>query len=419
MKAKETLVLLVLAILLVGAAVWFSKREQTMTEQAIPPSKKVMDGLTSNTVERIEIAPPEQTSVVLTKRNAVWYTNPDKGYRADKNLVQGLFTAVEKPITGEVVSESPENFGDYDVNETSATRVRFYGSEGKLLDDLYVGKAGPQTFSTFVRQAGQNDVVNANASLAYVFNKPEGWRDKAIFDFPSDAITAVSAEGTSSTFSVRKSDGAWKMEKPAGREVQSTKFQPVLSNIASLRATDFVETSAGQSLAEFGLDPAMEKLSVTYEDRSTSPAKPVNVVLLAGKTKPGTAMVYVKRADSETVATISQYSVETMIPKPEDLAVAPPAAPAAKETTATQQAGSATTASAVSSTPAPEAKPSPTPEEKQAVTTAAAETSTSATPAVTPAATPAATPAPTPAQAAAETSPAKSQSAAAETSATK
>ncbi|GIX43752.1 MAG: hypothetical protein KatS3mg130_0160 [Candidatus Sumerlaea sp.] len=171
------------------------RRRNDPSSQALP----------SATVERIEIKVPEASLVTLTKRDAVWYTNVEKGHKADPNLVSNLFATLEKEIEGEVVSENPENYSEYNVDETSATRVKVFGKDNKVLADLYVGKAGSTYFTTFVRRAGEKEVLNANASLTYVFNKPEGWRDKNIFNLNIDDIVEVRGELTSGALLVKKS----------------------------------------------------------------------------------------------------------------------------------------------------------------------------------------------------------------------
>lgn len=356
MTTKQTLTLFVVAVVLGIAAYWYSKSEEKMLETAAPQKRPVLTGITSATVERIEIKVPEASLVSLTKRDAVWYTNVEKGHKADPNLVSNLFATLEKEIEGEVVSENPEYYSEYNVDETSATRVKVFGKDNKVLADLYVGKAGSSFFTTFVRRAGEKEVLSANASLTYVFNKPEGWRDKSIFNLNIDDIVEVRGELTSGALLVKKVAGIWKLEQPVARDAQMSKLQPFLSSIANLRATKFVEDETTKTLADFGLDPPKQKLTVVYEDRSTSPPKlATKVLLLGGPTEENfTTYYYVKRADSDDVFKITEYQWKMLSPDPKDLAVAEsqPTSPAtsAAETTssAVRAADEATTLTASS-----------------------------------------------------------------------
>ncbi|MGI8906372.1 MAG: DUF4340 domain-containing protein [Candidatus Sumerlaeaceae bacterium] len=346
MKTSSTLGLGVVAAALVAGALFYGRHEETIISEAQAPVKTISPGITSNTVERIEIAVPGETSTSLTKRDGVWYTNVDRRHRADKGAVNGIFTALEKELAGEVVSSDPDSYADYQVNETSGTRVRLYEpGKSEASHDFLIGKDGAAAFTTFMREAHGTDVINARASLSYTFKRAEGWRDKQILEFPQDAVTRVAAEGTSSTFEVAKNEaGTWKVLKPDLGDAQPTKVTPMLSMASTLRANEFVETT--QPLAELGLDPPRQKLTITYDDKSTSPPKSETAILLIGDKK-SEGQYYAKRPDADDVYSIGEYMATTFAPEPNSLALTPPAPPAT-ETTAT--ASLETTATATGET---------------------------------------------------------------------
>lgn len=335
MSAKNTLVLLVIAIALAIAYFWYTQREESLTRQAEAPRRTLVSGVTSTSLERIEIKSPDKTTVTLSKRDAVWYTNPEKKHLADKNLMSGVIAVVEREIGGDVVSENPESFKEYQVSETSGTHVVLYGTGSKVLADLIVGKSGGSFFSTYVREAGRNEVVNANASLGSAFTPPGGWRDKTIVSLKSEKATAIATDGTSSTFKLSKDNDLWKMEQPAKAEVKNDKIQTFMTTFANMRAEDFVDTT--QSLAELGLDPPRQKISVTAvpDEGATK-----TVVLLLGNQKEANGPHYVKLPDSEQVYTIADYQAKNITPSAEDVTVAPPPPPPApaEETTSTEKA---------------------------------------------------------------------------------
>jgi hypothetical protein len=329
MKTKQTIVLLILAVALLLLATWYKKHEQSIETEVAAVTKTVIKDLTSGTVERIAITIPDGTTATLTKKDNVWYTDAAKGHKADKHLMGSVFSTVDKEIVGEVVGTNPDTFGDYQVNETSATHVVFYGNASAPIEDLYIGKPGTSRNSTYVRKANTNEVLSVDASLAFMFNKPDGWRDKSIFDIPADTIVGLAGEGTSGTFELKRVVNDWKLVKPEAGPARADKAQSMASVAAALRVTEFVDAGSTQPLAEFGLDPPQQKLTLTREDRSTSPAKPVTEVLLIGKPKQGLSTYYAKRADSDSIYTIGSYQAETLAPKLDDLLPPKPAAAAA------------------------------------------------------------------------------------------
>lgn len=323
MKTGSTVGLAVVAVALVGGAMFYGRQEQIEIDQAAAPVKTITSGITSNTVERVEITVPGESPVTLRQKDQTWYTNVNENHKADKGAVTALFQVLEKEISGEVVSSTPESFEDYQVTETSATRVRvFETGKAEPTEDLIVGKDGGAAFTTYVREAGSDDVLNASASLSYTFKRPEGWRDKQILQIPQDAVTKIEADGTSSTWTLAKNEaGTWKVLQPELGDAQPTKVNPILSNLSNLRATDFSESDA----ASLGLEPPRQKLVVAYDDKETSPPTPKTVTLLLGDKKVENATHYVKTADSNDIYTIGEYLVTTFVPEPASLALIPPA----------------------------------------------------------------------------------------------
>jgi hypothetical protein len=356
MSTKNTLVLLILAAALLAVAYWFNSREKSLDMAAAAPTRTVVEGITSSTVERIEIAVPGAQPVTLSKVDAVWYTDAAKKHRADKNLINGVFGVIEKRIEGDVVSSNEESFADYQVTETSGTRVKVLGSAGKVLADLTVGKAGPSFTSTYVLPAGAKEVVDAQATLSYLFNKPEGWRDKALMEIRADAIVGIRAEGTSATYELAKEGDKWRFKSPVNREGDQTKLQPVLSTIATLRALEFVDVPSTKPLSDLGLNPGKQKLAVSFIEAEGGKETTVTRTLVVGNKSETGSGFYVKREDGEDIAVVSEYNGNQLCSEAAELAVTPPPQAEAKPA----DAGTTPTAGTDTATSAPqEAVPPP------------------------------------------------------------
>ena len=325
MNNKHTMVLLVLAVALVAAAYYYSSSDEAALRDSAPAFRTVSEGVTSSTVQRIDILSPAAPAVAMVKRDAVWYTDPAKDQKADQALVSGLFGAVEKPLQGQVVSTNPESFAGYEVTETSGTRLKFSGQDGKVITDLLVGKAGPGFSTTFVMKPGADEVVEAEASLSYLVNRPEGWRDMNVFDLRSDAITAVKSEGTSATWALQMDGGKWLMTEPFAREGDADKVQALLSGLATLKATKYVETSMTASLESFGLDKPAQTVEISYTVSKGDAPTTVTRKLFIGSPAPGDQMGHYARNDEKgEVFVMPQFNVNQLLSKPEELSVMPP-----------------------------------------------------------------------------------------------
>lgn len=351
MNTKGTLLLLVIALAVLGAIYYQNqKEEQTFASAAIPVH--TIAAVTSNTVERIVVDAPDQEAVTLTKSGDQWFTNVERKYAADAGAVMAVINALENPITASVVSSNPDSFSEYQVTDTSSTKVRVFekgGAEPSI--DLLVGKNGPSAFTTYVRMAGAEDVLNAKANLGMTFNPTEGWRDRQIFDFSGANATRIEEAGTSATFAVAKSsDDKWIFEGPITGEADSARITSMANMLASLRAEKFLDMEKVQNLANFGLEPPRQTISLTYEDKITSPSKLTSVTLLIGNEAAGAPAEanaggaatgggwYAKRADKAEVFTIGTQAAGALTPDPKTMKVAPPPEPEQEttESTATQ-----------------------------------------------------------------------------------
>ena len=325
MNNKHTMVLLVLAVALVAAAYYYSSSDEAAVRASAPAFRTVSDGVTSSTVQRIDIAPAGAPAVAIVKRDAIWYTDPAKDQKADQALVSGLFGAVEKRLEGQVVSTNPDSFAGYEVTETSATRLKFMSEDGKAVADLLVGKAGPGFSTTFVMKPGADEVVEAEASLSYLVNRPEGWRDMNVFDLRSDAITAVKSEGTSATWALKMEAGKWLMTEPFAREGDADKVQSLMSGLATLKATKYLDMEKVASLASFGLDKPTQTVEISYTVSQGDAPTTVTRKLFIGSAAPGDQMGhYARNDDKGEVFVMPQFNVNQVISKPEELSVMPP-----------------------------------------------------------------------------------------------
>lgn len=324
MKSSQTLILLIIAAALVGVVYFLSQREESETAAAAAPEVVVLDGVTSATLARIGIRDAKGEEIVLTREDDTWYTDEARKHRVDKAALAAVMAAVEKKIEGTVVSTNEASFTDYEVTETTATRVKLTGEDGKEIADLLIGKPGGTGMNTYVRLAGKNEIVDARAMLSYVFTRADGWRDRSILDFPQDLLSRIEADGTSATYTLAKQDNLWTLTRPSPKVAEMSKVNPIVSIVSTLRALDFEETTTSEQLAELGLNPPLQKYTIVREDRSTSPSQEIREILLVGNQRASDSYYFAKRADQEQVFLISEYQAKTLSTDPVEMAVVLP-----------------------------------------------------------------------------------------------
>lgn len=97
---------------------------------------------------------------------------------ADGDKVQEVIDTLVELEKGPPVTDNPEKQGLLELTEASL-HVTAFDAEGKDLAKLYVGKQGPDIFSTFVRDGGDNTIHLVDKHLPGIFNRPiEEWVEK-------------------------------------------------------------------------------------------------------------------------------------------------------------------------------------------------------------------------------------------------
>lgn len=88
--------------------------------------------------------------------------------------------ALQQMATTSLVSENPERQSLYQVDKIGL-QIRAFDRDGQLLAQAYVGKQGPDFFSTYVRREGEEQVYLTRESLQGRFPvQSEYWRSKEI-----------------------------------------------------------------------------------------------------------------------------------------------------------------------------------------------------------------------------------------------
>jgi hypothetical protein len=177
------LAILVLAIVLLG------RKEEAATTSI---AELVVPGFDGAKATKVWIKTKDKETT-LEKKDGLWLVAGD-GFKADEEAVTNLFERLKEARIADVASTNPEKAKVFEVDKGGERTIEAQVSAGEAsLAHVYVGKAGPDFSSTYVRLDGGDRVVRVGARLREVFDRgARGWRDRAVFKFLPDAVAAVS-----------------------------------------------------------------------------------------------------------------------------------------------------------------------------------------------------------------------------------
>jgi len=185
-----------------------------------------------------------QQEITLQKDNGSWIaTQGSVTTKAKADAVKAVLDNIRLIKTKRVTAKKQEKWKDYEVEETSGSRVKVYaGSE--LLEDFIVGRFNfnQQTRRglSFVRLTNENEVYAVDGSLSRTLGQGfEAFRNKEFLSLRPKYITQIqlsNVDNSTQTFSLK--NGQWQKE---GAAIDSTVMTTYLNGIQNLMGTSFAD----------------------------------------------------------------------------------------------------------------------------------------------------------------------------------
>ncbi len=305
MKLKKILTYLMVLIILLALAYLIERPGRKQKEAAF----LLFPDFTPTAAARIELKDPE-TEVILEKKEEKWLVASSENYPADLGSIERLLGKVKGLLGSSLASKKPEKHSIFKVDK-SGLEVKILNNESAPLAHFFVGKAGPELASTYVRRGDSPEVFLIDERLKSIFSHPE-WRDLHIFRFnKADVVELTLKPKGKKEISLKRNivEGTWEIHKPVKSLARGKEVDSLLMTFSSLRAQEFAE------------EGALKKSKLSSRPQSTFTAVLVDgskKVLLAGKEK-DKSLTYVKKKGDETIFLVSQYKLRKLAPELDDL----------------------------------------------------------------------------------------------------
>ena len=271
----RTLLILLAAVLGLGAFIWFYERELPSSEEREEIEKKVVnvekDDVTAVTIEasrgrvRLErIATPKSAAgkedEEAPEAAAEWKMVEPFNTRADAFAVDRLLDSV----TSLERTRTLEDFNPKDVGlDKPRATVRLKTADGEKV--LQIGAGVPTGGSLIAGLQGEKEAYVVPDSILTEFDRDPGdWRDRLMFRGERDAIQRITLRGAEGgpVVLAQRPDGFW-IEKPLVDRADREAVDGLLSDLSGLTAEQFAD--GPQPLAELGLVPPREVIEVVLK----------------------------------------------------------------------------------------------------------------------------------------------------------
>ncbi len=206
MKAKNLIVLLAIAVVLGGLAIWTQRSDEGPSDLI---GELVLGELPLNDIAALVITTPDSTTR-LTKSADVWVSESNFNYPADFNRIKAAVLKVSELKVGQVVEAEEADKATLKMvspvdSPDGGTQVDLLDAAGTPLASLLVGETrtrsgdprnrfGDYPDGQFVSPDG-GETVYLIAETLYEFNGASDWLDKTLVSVPGQDVKSVSIAG--------------------------------------------------------------------------------------------------------------------------------------------------------------------------------------------------------------------------------
>jgi len=167
--------------------------------------------------------------VTLKKENDVWQVEADgKTYRADQSVASSMIAQLNAMESKSLVTTDKDRWKEFEVTDSLGTRVKlFKGSD--LLADVIFGKfsySQPQTMTSYVRLAGENEVYGVDGMMGMSFNRnANSFRDRTLISSTSSNWNKLTfTYPADSSFTLGKVNDKWMIGSEVADSVSVAKY---------------------------------------------------------------------------------------------------------------------------------------------------------------------------------------------------
>lgn len=289
MKFRNTYAIAALFLAMVGYLYFVEAPQHEEGDQA----KKLLR-LKPDDVSVLTLTYPDR-QIVLKKTAAGWQMQKPLEVEADQGAVSNMITALAEAELKRTLEGEPKSLDLYGLDKPEAI-ISIGLANGTTLPAVRIGKTAPIGFSAYAQIEGSPQVkVVPSVFQTGMKRDVKDLRNKTIIDFKDEDVQTIEITTTDATTELARDGAGWKLEKPNAYKADATEVRALLASLKGVRAEDFVDQPAG--LAEYGLDQPRAKLAVVVGGDKTRK----EIWVGPEKAKGSKNVVYVKRADSDTV----------------------------------------------------------------------------------------------------------------------
>jgi peptidyl-prolyl cis-trans isomerase B (cyclophilin B) len=272
MRWKSALVMLVFALVVVGAIVF--QDADTGIDPTLRKGKLFpffQQGTAEEiTIQRDGVNPEPSDRVVLARRGTSWRMEQPVDYKANQNEISGLLSSIES--AGPAYNTSPlplvqEDGSKLDLAALGLAKPRAVVTvkskgQGSTITFM-VGKSADTKDNAYLMIKGSDKVYIVAASLIGAVLLPaDEYRDKRVFELSRIDVESMAVELPDGRMQFQNKDGIWRMLQPVRDRASKTVVEGLRDRLLAISAEEFGESNISNP-ADYGFDKPFGRLVIS------------------------------------------------------------------------------------------------------------------------------------------------------------
>jgi len=239
MKQKNTLILLVLAVVLF-LFIRFYESKTLSTNEAADQGKRVFN-IDRDAITGISIVNNEDR-IELRKQGSLWEMTAPLKDHADQMALNELLTSIDSLNVESKFAADDKSIGKSSLNdlglENSSVRMKLSGSGAP--PEILFGKDAAVDGKMYVRLDGSKTVYVVNSDLRNQVQKKAGdFRDRRLLDFEARQVDKFDIKSAAGEIGLVKDGGSWSLDKPIKARGDSQKISDLVAQVINARIDTF------------------------------------------------------------------------------------------------------------------------------------------------------------------------------------
>lgn len=255
-----------LAVVFIGLFALYAVTKVVKANRGSRSFKSQIASVDTSLVQSMVLNPQaeQQKEIKFIRGNQGWVLQRGKlQVPADVSKLKSALAGLRIVRPERLVANSKAKWGEYQLTDSLATRIKLLGANGQELLHLLIGKTG--VGESYVRLPNENEVYGVSGYLATNFNKQfNDWRNQELLNLISGQIEKinfqyVTGQGQDSSLVLEKTKEGWMMGKEKADSAQVGQY---LTAIASKRSSQFADAFKPQGNPQFVLTLSGKKMLV-------------------------------------------------------------------------------------------------------------------------------------------------------------